>query len=100
MRDDVHQRLQEIEDAYFDGATYDALCEKIVGTAAVIASLSKTDPIREGAEVFAPLLWGGSSGAPIKPAAVAAALAGSDGDSYLRSWSSIGRGLSAYRMVA
>lgn len=100
MRDEVYQRLQEIEDAYFDGATYDALSEKIVGTAALIAKLRKTDPIREGAEVFAPLLWGGASGTPIKPALVKAALAGSDGDTYLRSWSSIGRGLLAYRMAA
>lgn len=100
MRDDVHQRLQEIEDAYFDGATYDALCEKIVDTAALIAKLDRSDPVREGAEGFAPLLWGGAPGSPIKPALVKAALAGSDGATYLRSWSSVGRGLLAYRIAA
>lgn len=100
MRDEIHQRLQQIEDAYFEGATYDALCEKIVATAALIADLHESDPVREGAETFAPLLWGGRSGSTITPAVVTAALARSEGDHYLRSWSSIGRGLMAYRIAA
>ena len=96
----VQRRLQEIEDAYFDGAPFDVLCDRIVATSVAIARLDKHNPLREGAELFAPLLWGGASGSPIEPAAVQAALAGPDGDAYLRSWSSVGRGLVAYGMAA
>jgi hypothetical protein len=96
----IHQRLQELEDAYFDGAKYDVLCDRIVATAVAISRLKKHDPVREGAEIFAPLLWGGVSGSPIEPAVVQAALAGPDGGTYLRSWSSVGRGLVAYEIAA
>lgn len=96
----VLQRLQEIEAAYFDGVTYDNLCDRIVATAVAIARLEEHDPVREGAETFAPLLWGGTSGSAIEPAKVQVALAGPDGDAYLRSWSSVGRGLVAYEIAA
>jgi len=100
MVDEVLVRLQEIEDGYFNGAKYEALCEKIVGTAALIARLERHNPVRQGAEEFAPLLWGGAYGSSIEPAVVQQALAGAHGQSHLQSWSSIGRGLSAYRIAA
>jgi hypothetical protein len=100
MCNEVHERLQQIEDAYYAGAKYEALAEEIVATATLIAGLDRQDPVREGAETFAPLLWGGASGSCIDPARVKTALAGSNGDSHLRSWSSIGRGLLAYRAAA
>ena len=96
----VLQRLQDIENAYFDGAPYHQLRDRIVATAVAIARLDPHDPVREGAETFAPLLWGGVSGSPIDPAEVQVTLAGPDGEAYLRSWSSVGRGLVAYEIAA
>ena len=100
MNNEIHRRLQEIENAYYDGATYDALSEKIVETARLISGLEAWDPDRETCEVFAPLLWGGASGATIEPSAVEAALAGSEGASHRRSWAGIGRVLMTRRAAA
>ncbi len=100
MQTEIQQRLLEIESAYYDGAGYDALCVKIVETANLISLRDERDPDREACEVFAPLLWGGASGTTIDPEAVKAVLAGPDGPSHLRSWSGIGRALSAYRTAA
>ncbi len=100
MSGKIHKLLQQIEDGYSDGATHDALSEQVVDTASRIAKLKKNDPVRKGAEAFAPLLWGAASGSPIRSSAVKTALAGSDGDAYLRSWSNVGRGLLAFRLAA
>lgn len=100
MSGKIHKLLAEIEEGYSDGATFDALSEQVVDTASRIAKLRKDDPVRRGAEAFAPLLWGAASGSPIRPSVVRAALAGSDGDAYLKSWSNVGRGLLAFRIAA
>lgn len=100
MQTEIHQRLLEIESAYYDGASYCALCKKIVETANLISVQDERDPDREACEVFAPLLWGGASGTTIEPEAIKAALAGPDGPSCLQSWSGMGRALSAYRIAA
>lgn len=99
MVDEVHYRLQRIEDAFFDGAAFGAMREKIAGAVALIAQLNRNDPIRKSAEAFAPLLWGAAAGSPIEPAVVNAALAGTDGEVYMRSWSNV-RGLLAFRIAA
>ena len=100
MDGNVLQQLQAIENAYHDGATYQALCGKIVETAHLISTLEKGDPDQEAFEIFAPLLWGGASGATIEPDLVKAALAGPDGPSFLRSWSEMGRVVLAFRVAA
>ncbi len=100
MKKQIHQCLGEIENAYYDGATYEALSEKIIETATLISALDDRDSDRNVCEVFAPLLWGHASGATIQPEAVEAALEGSDGASYLRSWAGMGRVLLAYRAAA
>ena len=100
MEREIHQRLREIENAYYDGATFEALSEKIVETARLIASLGVRDADRKVCEVYAPLLWGEASGAAIEPDTVKAALEGPDGASHLRSWSGMGRVLFAYRVAA
>lgn len=100
MEEQIYQRLSEIENSYYQGATFDALCEKIVETAGLIAALNRFHPDRKACEVFAPLLWGGASGETIEPEAVKAALAGPAGGAFLRSWSGMGRVLLAYRAAA
>jgi hypothetical protein len=97
---EIQTQLLEIENAYYDGATYDALCEKIVETAKIIAALRACDPDRDTCEVYAPLLWGGASGATIEPSAVKAALAGTEGASHLQSWAGMGRVLMTRRAAA
>lgn len=100
MDRNVLQQLQAIENAYHDGATFRALSEKIGATAHLISTLEKGDPDQEAFEVFAPLLWGGASGATIEPDLIKAALAGPNGPSFLRSWSEMGRVVLAFRIAA
>jgi hypothetical protein len=96
----VHKLLQQIDDDYVGGAPYEALAAKVVDIASRISKMRKNDPVRKGAEAFAPLLRGAASGSPIRTSVVKAALASSDGGSYLRSWSNVGRGLLAFRVAA
>lgn len=100
MGKEIHDRLREIENAYYDGATYEALSEQIVRTARLVSALEQSESDRHVCETFAPLLWGGVSGTSIEPGAVQAALEGPDGPSYLRSWSAMGRVLLAHRAAA
>lgn len=97
---DVHQRLQAIESADYDGATFEALSAKIVEAADLVAKLDERDPDREACEIYAPLLWGGASGATIEPHSVKAALARPNGADFLQSWSGMGRVLLAFRVAA
>jgi hypothetical protein len=100
MNENVLQQLRAIEHAYLDGATYKALCDKIFEAAQLISTLEKGDPDRDAFEIFAPLLWGGASGATIEPDRIKAALAGPNGPSLLRSWSEMGRVVLAFRVAA
>ena len=100
MTREIHRLLQDIERAYYDGATFDALCERIDQSVRLIAALDATDPIRQVCEAFAPMLWGGASGSEIAPKAVQAALAGPDASAHLRSWAGIGRAILAHRAAA
>lgn len=100
MKKEIHRRLREIEGAYYDGARFEALSEKIVETAILIAALEDHDADRRVFEVYAPLLWGEASGAAIDPEAIKTALGGAEGASHLRSWSGMGRVLMAYQVAA
>lgn len=100
MYRDIISLLSDIESAYFDGAKFETLSEKIVHTAALIAALDKDDPVRVLSETYAPMLWGAPSGSTIDPGAVKTALAGSNGSTHLRSWSGFGRAVSAYEIAA
>lgn len=81
MQKEIHQRLVEIENACYDGATFETLSEKIVETAQLISALDDHDADRRVCEVYAPLLWGEASGAKVEPGAIKAALEGPDGAS-------------------
>lgn len=97
---EIHKRLLDIEQAYYDGAKFDALFKKIGEAAELICARGEHDPDREVCEVYAPLLWGEPSGSTISRAAVDAALQGENGGAHLRSWSGMGRVLVAYRVAA
>lgn len=100
MHNEIHKRLIEIENAYYDGASYKTVCNKIIETAELIAALDEGDADRSVCEVYAPLLWGSRSGATIELDAVKAALKGPDRASHLQSWSGMARVLVAYRIAA
>jgi len=100
MQSEVIRQLFDIENAYYEGAKFEKLSEKIVRTATLIAAMEKRDPIRVLSETYAPMLWGAASDSSIDPDEVKTALAGSNGDTHLRSWSGFGRALSAYEVAA
>lgn len=100
MNSRITNLLTDIEVAYYEGEEADQLNDRIHRVAALIASLPKADPVRALSETYAPLLWGASSGTAIKTGLVKRALAGSNGPTHLRSWSGLGRALSAYETAA
>lgn len=100
VHSNITKQLSDIELAYFDGAKFEKLSEKIVHTAVLIAAMDTDDPVRVVSETYAPMLWGAPSGSVIDPGAVKTALAGSNGNTHLRSWSGFGRALSAYKVAA
>ena len=100
MAKEIQKRLRHIQNAYYDGASYKALCVHVYRVAFLITALDQCNSDREVFETFAPLLWGGVSGAMIEQDAIKTALEGPNGPSYLRSWSGMNRVLLANRAAA
>lgn len=100
MNSDVTHLLADIELAYYEGEEAEQLNERIQLVASLIASLPEAEPVRALSETYAPLLWGAPSGTAVDPDLVKRALSGSNGPTHLRSWSGLGRALSAYEIAA
>ena len=96
----IHEQLQGIERGYYDGARFETLSEQIIRVAEGIRALAKDHPLRASCEELAPVLWGGDAATDIDADTLRTALNGPDGDSYLRSWSTLGRVLLAYQSAA
>lgn len=86
MQSDVEQLEHDLVQAYYEGVVFRRLVHRVVRLAQVLARLDDDHPAQHRYRAAARALWGGDPGDRIDVDAVARALYGSGGASFLTAW--------------